>query len=210
MAQRDLGRRTRAPLLGLGGAGARPNLYDRAIFILIAAAFALAAHGARQIAAPAAHLVSNPVVLDPANLPEYALRTTVRMFAAIFASLLFTFVVATLAAQSRKAELVIVPALDILQSVPVLGFLTFTVAYFLRLFPGSELGAECAAIFAIFTSQAWNMAFSFYQSLRTVPRDLDEVSRHFGLSPWLKFWGLEAAFAAARPILDILMSLCGR
>jgi NitT/TauT family transport system permease protein len=209
MALRDSRRGERLPLLGLGGAGLKPNLYDLAIFILIAAAFALAAHGARQIAAPAAHLVSNPVVLDPANLPEYALRTTLRMFAAIFASLLFTFVFATLAAKSRKAELVIVPALDILQSVPVLGFLTFTVAYFLRLFPGSELGAECAAIFAIFTSQAWNMAFSFYQSLRTVPRDLDEVSRHFGLSPWLKFWRLEAPFAAPGLIWNTMMSMSG-
>jgi NitT/TauT family transport system permease protein len=209
MARGDLRRGDRAPLLGLGGAGLRPNIYDLAIFILIAALFALAAHGARQIAAPAAHLVSHPVTLDPANLPEYALRTTLRMFAAIFASLLFTFVVATLAAKSRKAELVIVPALDILQSVPVLGFLTFTVAYFLRLFPGSELGAECAAIFAIFTSQAWNMAFSFYQSLRTVPRDLDEVSRHFGLSPWLKFWRLEAPFAAPGLIWNTMMSMSG-
>ena len=75
--------------------------------------------------------------------------------------------IATLAAKSRKAELIIVPALDILQSVPVLGFLTFTVVFFMGLFPGSQLGAELAAIFAIFTSQAWNMAFSFYQSLRT-------------------------------------------
>src|SRR5476649_277085 len=208
MAARD-GRGERAPLLGLGGARLKPNLYDLAIFILIAAAFALAAHGVRQIAAPAAHLVTNPVVLDPANLPEYALRTTLRMFAAIFASLLFTFIVATLAAKSREAELVIVPALDILQSVPVLGFLTFTVAYFLRLFPGSELGAECAAIFAIFTSQAWNMTFSFYQSLRTVPRDLDEVSRHFGLSPWLKFWRLEAPFAAPGLIWNTMMSMSG-
>jgi len=214
MADRDLEKARRAPLLGLrsagyGVAGLRPNFYDLAIFILIAAGFVLAAHGARQIAAPAAHLVTNPIVLDPANLPEYALRTTLRMFAAIFASLLFTFVVATLAAKSRKAELVIVPALDILQSVPVLGFLTFTVTYFLRLFPGSELGAECAAIFAIFTSQAWNMAFSFYQSLRTIPRDLDEVSRHFGLSPWLKFWRLEAPFAAPGLIWNTMMSMSG-
>ncbi len=79
--------------------------------------------------------------------------------------------VATLAARSRKAELVILPALDILQSVPVLGFLTFTVTFFLGSSRSSVLGAECAAIFAIFTSQAWNMAFGFYQSLRTVPRD---------------------------------------
>ena len=71
--------------------------------------------------------------------------------------------------------MVLIPVLDILQSVPILGFLSFTVTFFLGLFPGSVLGAECAAIFVIFTSQAWNMAFSFYQSLRTVPRDLDEV-----------------------------------
>ena len=117
--------------------------------------------------------------------------------------------VATLAAKSRKAELVIVPALDILQSVPVLGFLTFTVVFFMGLFPGSQLGAECAAIFAIFTSQAWNMAFSFYQSLRTVPRDLDEVSRHFRLSPWLRFWRLEVPFAAPGLIWNTMMSMSG-
>ncbi|HEY4170296.1 MAG TPA: ABC transporter permease subunit [Reyranella sp.] len=201
--------RSGQPPLGLAGAGLSPNLYDLAIFILIAAAFAILAHGARQIAVPAERLVGHPIVLDPRDLPEYALRTTLRMFAAIVASLVFTFVVATLAAKSRKAELVILPALDILQSVPVLGFLTFTVTYFLRLFPGSELGAECAAIFAIFTSQAWNMAFSFYQSLRTVPRDLVEVSAHFRLSPWLTFWRLEAPFAAPGLIWNTMMSMSG-
>src|SRR4029453_205104 len=195
--------------LGLGGDRLYPNLYDLAIFILIAGALVLVAHGAGEMAAPAARLASQPVTLDPANLPEYALRTTLRMFAAIVVSLLFTFVVATLAAKSRKAELVIVPALDILQSVPVLGFLTFTVTFFLGLFPTSEFGAECAAIFAVFTAQAWNMAFSFYQSLRTVPRDLDEVSRHFQLSPWLRFWRLEAPFAAPGLIWNTMMSMSG-
>ena len=201
--------RTAAEPLGLGGKGFLPNLYDLAIFILVAGVFVLVAHGAHEMTAPAARLANQPVTLDPANLPEYALRTTLRMFAAIIVSLLFTFVVATLAAKSRTAELVIVPALDILQSVPVLGFLTFTVVFFLRLFPGSEFGAECAAIFAIFTSQAWNMAFSFYQSLRTVPRDLDEVSRHFQLSPWLRFWRLEAPFAAPGLIWNTMMSMSG-
>ena len=201
--------RSAAEPLGLGGEGLLPNPYDLAIFVLIAGVFVLIAHGAHEMAAPAVRLASEPVTLDPANLPEYALRTTLRMFAAILVSLLFTFVVATLAAKSRKAELVIVPALDILQSVPVLGFLTFTVVFFLRLFPGSAFGAECAAIFAIFTSQAWNMAFSFYQSLRTVPRDLDEVSRHFQLSPWLRFWRLEAPFAAPGLIWNTMMSMSG-
>src|SRR4030081_2424152 len=201
--------RSAAEPLGLGGEGLLPNPYDLAIFVLIAGVFVLIAHGAHEMAAPAVRLASEPVTLDPANLPEYALRTTLRMFAAILASLVFTFVVATLAAKSRKAELVIVPALDILQSVPVLGFLTFTVVLFMRLFPGSQLGAECASIFAIFTAQAWNMTFSFYQSLRTVPSDLDEVSRHFRLSPWLRFWRLEVPFAAPGLIWNTMMSMSG-
>ncbi len=209
MAQQDPEKADRGPPLGLGGEGFRPNFYDFAIFFLIAGVFVLLAHGAREWAAPASRLVAQPVTLDIANLPEYALRTTLRMFAAIVASLIFTFVFATLAAKSRKAELVIMPALDILQSVPVLGFLTFTVTFFLGLFPGSELGAECAAIFAIFTSQAWNMAFSFYQSLRTIPRDLEDVSQHFRLSPWLRFWRLDVPFAAPGLIWNTMMSMSG-
>ena len=92
-----------------------------------------------------------------------------RMLAALVASLVFTFTYATLAAKSRRAEMVLIPLLDVLQSVPILGYLSFTVVFFVSLFPGNALGPELAAIFAIFTSQAWNMAFSFYQSLRTIP-----------------------------------------
>src|ERR1700704_31577 len=195
--------------LGLGPRGLLPNFYDGIVFVLLFAVIIAVAHGAHEMKAPLSSLDIEPVTLDPRNLPEYALRTTMRMFAAIFASLLFTFVVATLAAKSRKAALVIIPALDILQSVPVLGFLTFTVVFFMGLFPGSQLGAECAAIFAVFTSQAWNMAFSFYQSLRMVPRDLDEVSRHFRLSAWLRFWRLEVPFAAPGLIWNTMMSMSG-
>src|SRR3979490_2870049 len=209
MTMQAAGKSDRAPPLGLGRRGLIPNLYDCVIFVLVASALVLLAHGAHQMGQPLARLDLAPVTLDPANLPEYALRTTLRMFAAILASLVFTFVVATLAAKSRKAELVIVPALDILQSVPVLGFLTFTVVFFMGLFPGSQLGAECAAIFAVFTAQAWNMTFSFYQSLRTVPSDLDEVSRHFQLSPWLRFWRLEVPFAAPGLIWNTMMSMSG-
>lgn len=186
-----------------------PNWSDLIAFTLMAALLALVVHSAGDMRAPLSQLDIDPVQLDPYLLPGYALRTTLRMFAAMAASLLFTFVVATLAAKSRKAEMVIVPALDILQSVPVLGFLTFTVLFFLNLFPGSQLGAECAAIFAIFTAQAWNMAFSFYQSLRTIPRDLDEVSRHFGFSSWMRFWKLEAPFAAPGLVWNAMMSMSG-
>lgn len=186
-----------------------PNIYDTIAFAMLVTLLVLLAHGAAGMRAPTTLLTTSPVTLDLANLPEYALRTTLRMFAAIIVSLIFTFTVATLAAKSRRAEMVIIPALDILQSVPVLGFLTFTVTFFMGLFPGSQLGAECAAIFAIFTSQAWNMAFSFYQSLRTVPGDLDEVSRGFGLSAWQRFWRLEAPFAAPGLVWNTMMSMSG-
>ena len=195
--------------LSLGQRGVLPNVYDVGLFICIAAVFAAIAHAGREIEAPLARLDLAPVTLEIRHLPDYALRTTLRMFAAILVSLAFTFVVAPLAAKSRKAALVIVPALDVLQSVPVLGFLTFTVIFFMRLFPGRQLGIECAAIFAIFTSQAWNMTFSFYQSLRTLPRDLDEVSRHFRLSAWLRFWRLEVPFAAPGLIWNTMMSMSG-
>lgn len=186
-----------------------PNPYDLAAFALIVAVLVLLGHGAAQMRAPLEALGQAPVSLDVRHLPEYGLRTTVRMFAAMAASLLFTFTVATWAAKSRRAGQLIVPALDILQSVPVLGFLTFTVTFFLGLFPGRQLGAELAAIFAIFTSQAWNMAFSFYHALRTVPRDLDEVCRGFGLSAWQRFWRLEAPFAAPGLVWNMMMSMSG-
>src|SRR5262245_51843834 len=199
----------RAVSVSVSASRAWPNRYDVIVFAVLAAIAVAVLHGARGMGASLGQLVVAPVTLDAANLPNYALRTTMRMFAAIAALLVFTFIVGALAAKSRKAELVIIPALDILQSVPVLGFLTFTVVFFMGLFPGRQLGAECAAIFAVFTAQAWNMAFSFYQSLRTVPRDLDEVSRHFRLSPWLRFWRLEAPFAAPGLIWNTMMSMSG-
>ncbi len=123
-----------------------------------------------------------PLTLDPMHLPFYAARTTLRMFAGLFLSLLFTLTYATWAAKSARAEKLLVPILDILQSVPILGFLSVTVVFFMSLVPGKVLGAEFAAIFAIFTSQAWNMAFSFYQSLRTVPDELCDCCGSFRLS----------------------------
>jgi NitT/TauT family transport system permease protein len=186
-----------------------PNRYDIVVFAVVGALFVAMAHGAKSMHQPLEGLAVNPVSLDRGNLAHYALLTTLRMFAALGLSLLFTFLVAPLAAKSRKAEQIIIPALDILQSVPVLGFLTFTVVFFLNLFPGSQFGAELAAIFAIFTSQAWNMTFSFYQSLKTVPRDLEEASIHFRLSPWQRFWRLEAPFATPGLVWNMMMSMSG-
>ena len=186
-----------------------PNAWDVAAILCVFAALIGVAHEARstfvRIDAPEALAVT----LDPANLPEYALRTTMRMFAALLASLLFTFTYATAAAKSRRAALILIPILDILQSVPILGFLTFTVVFFMSLFPGRVLGLELAAIFAIFTSQAWNMAFSLYQSLKTVPADLMEAAVSFQLTPWQRFWRLEVPFATPGLVWNTMMSMSG-
>ncbi|BCZ78533.1 NitT/TauT family transport system permease protein [Paraburkholderia steynii] len=186
-----------------------PNRWDFVAFPLIICVIAMAVVGFHETLAPISTLQSEPISLDPANLPEYALRTTLRMLAAMVASLTFTLVYGTLAAKSRRAGQVLVPILDILQSVPVLGYISFTVTFFLALFPSRVLGAELAAIFAIFTSQAWNMTFSFYQSLRTVPRDLDEVSKGFHLTSWQRFWKLEVPFSMPGLIWNMMMSMSG-
>ncbi|WP_321966817.1 ABC transporter permease [Burkholderia cepacia] len=186
-----------------------PNRWDAIAFPLIICLLAMAIVGFHQTMAPIGTLQTQKISLDPSNLPEYALRTTLRMLAAMVASLAFTLVYGTLAAKSRRAGMVLIPILDILQSVPVLGYISFTVTFFLALFPGRVLGAELAAIFAIFTSQAWNMTFSFYQSLRTVPRDLSEVSRGFHLTPWQRFWKLEVPFSMPGLIWNMMMSMSG-
>jgi NitT/TauT family transport system permease protein len=186
-----------------------PNLFDLAAILCIFAALIAVAGVARKTFAPLSAPEAVTVHLDPAYLPGYAVRTTLRMFAALVASLVFTFTYAPLAAKSRRAGLVLIPALDILQSVPILGFLSFTVVFFMNLFPGRVLGAELAAIFAIFTSQAWNMAFSFYHSLTTVPGDLDEAARGFHLTAWQRFWRLEVPFAVPGLVWNTMMSMSG-
>ena len=186
-----------------------PNLWDVAAFLIVMSLVAVFGWGSHQMAAPYTPGEHIPLSLDPLYLPLYALRTVLRMIAALVASLIFTFSYATLAAKSRHAEAILVPLLDILQSVPILGFLSVTVTGFIAMFPGSMLGVECAAIFAIFTSQAWNMAFSFYQSLRIVPKELQEAADIFGLSSWQRFWKLEAPFATPALIWNTMMSVSG-
>lgn len=199
--------RTDAP--ALVSARRLPNGFDMAAAALIFAALIAVASVARHTLAPLSAPGALKVTLDPANLPGYALRTTARLFAALVASIVFTFVVATWAAKSRRAAKVLIPALDILQSVPILGFLSFTVVFFMSLFPGRVLGAELASIFAVFTGQAWNMTFSMYQSLITIPADLDEAARGFHLTAWQRFWRLEVPFAMPGLVYNTMLSMSG-
>jgi NitT/TauT family transport system permease protein len=160
--------------------------------------------GARAPAHP-----STTINLAPANLPYYAARSLLRMFIALFFSYAFSLGYAYVAARSRRWRRVLIPALDILQSVPVLGFLAVTVTFFVALFPGSELGFECASIFAVFTSQAWNITFSFYHSLISQPAEFDEASKLMGLSRWKRFWSIDVPGGAIGLVWNGMMSFGG-
>jgi NitT/TauT family transport system permease protein len=187
----------------------RPNYWDLIALPLVFGLLALIAWGGMAMGAHYHIGETLPISLDPRRLPEYALRTVLRMAAALVASLVFSLGYAALAAKNRAAEKILIPVLDILQSVPILGFLSITVTGFIALFPGRLLGVECAAIFAIFTSQAWNMTFSLYQSLRTVPGELIEAARMYHLSSWQRFWRLEVPHGIPALVWNMMMSVSG-
>ena len=188
---------------------APPNRWDGLAVILIVGVIFAFAWFARQVTLP--YQVGEPIPLSLSfnYLPGYALHTILRMAVALFCSFLFTFGVGTLAAKSRFAERIIIPLIDVLQAVPVLGFLSVAVVWFMSLFPGSLLGPECAAIFAIFTGQAWNMTLSFYQSMSSVPHDLQEVAALFRLSAWQRFWRIEVPFAMPALLWNAMISMSG-
>jgi len=186
------------------------GLSDAAVFLGAIGLLALVAKlGAGAFTSFAPPRVVPAISLDPHNLPYYAGRSTLRMFIGLTASLVFTFAYGYAAARSRYAERILIPLLDILQSVPVLGFLSITVTGFIALFPGSLLGLEAASIFAIFTAQAWNMAFSFYQSLRTLPVDLEEATAAYRLSYWERFVRLEVPAGMIGLVWNAMMSFGG-
>lgn len=186
-----------------------PSRWDLLAAALVLGFIVAFADASRFLVQPLSSVAGHDLSLDPALLPGYALRTGLRMLIAMGVSLLFTFTYATWAAKNPRAGKLLVPLLDILQSVPILGFLSVTVVWFLSLSPGRVFGAELACVFTIFTSQAPNMAFSFYQSLRTVPEDLTEAGRMFGLSAWARFWRIEAPFAMPPLVWNMMVSMSG-
>lgn len=197
MADRER-RRTAARRLGL------PDLL--VVAFLVAVSWVIVA-GNRP--APGPPVPGATLDLRISLLPYYAARSVLRMLAAFALSTVFTLVYGYIAAHHRFARALLIPALDILQSVPVLGFLSVSVASFASLFPGKMTGFELASIFAIFTGQAWNMTFAFYQSLLAVPRDLRESSEIFGLSKWTKFTTLELPSSMISLVWNGMMSFGG-
>ncbi len=176
--------------------------------IIIGALYAILDMG-RGMVAPLSSTNQPAIHLNPVYLPYYAGQSLLRMFIAYALSLAFSLVYGRIAAYHKFAERIMIPALDILQSVPVLGFLSITVTAFLALFPGNLFGAECACIFAIFTSQAWNMTFSFYHSLTTMPSDLKEAADIYRLRPWERFVKLEVPFSMIGLVWNSMMSFGG-
>ncbi len=184
-----------------------PNHWDAVALLLVLAIILALGYAASTMLGSYQPGQAPAITLDPNRLPYYALHTVLRMFIALGCSLLFTFIFGTWAAKSPRAERIIIPMIDILQSVPVLGFLTISMVSFIALFPNSLFGAECAAIFAIFTAQVWNMTLSLYQSLRMVPKELKEAADVFQLSAWACYWRIEVPFAMPGLLWNTMMSM---
>lgn len=183
------------------------SLWDTIAFIIVLGLLAAFAFAANRISVPYQLGERLTLSLDPIHLPAYAANTVFRMLIALSLSFLTTLLVAPLAAKNRQAEKLLLPLIDILQSVPILGFLSITVVAFIQLFPNSLWGPECAAIFAIFTSQVWNMILSFYQSIRTTPKEFTDTAAIFHLSKWQQFWRIELPYAAPGLIWNAMVSM---
>ena len=142
-------------------------------------------------------------------LPAYTAQTLLRMAAAYCFSLVFTLVYAYIAYRSKLASLVLIPLLDILQSIPVLSFLPGVVLALIAIFPGQRIGVEIASILLIFTGMTWNMTFSFYQSLSNIPKELLEAARVYRLNLWQQFWTLELPSGVLGLVWNSVMSVAG-
>ena len=183
------------------------NIYDFAIIIMIVVSFDIFVLISNKMTEPFKLNNINNISLDISMLPEYGFRTIFRMFVSLLVSIIFTFLIAPIAAKNTYFEKIIIPFIDIMESIPILGFLAVSTITFMNFFPNNILGPELAAIFVIFTSQVWNMILSLYQSLRNIPKELEEVSKVFLLSKWKKFWYIEIPYALPNLIWNIMISM---
>lgn len=149
------------------------------------------------------------ISMAPVALIGYTFLSMSRGFIAYGFSLAFTLIYGYLAARNKYAERILIPLLDIFQSIPVLGFLPAVILAMIALFPNSNIGLELACILMIFTGQVWNMVFSFYQSLKSIPMDLIEASKIYGFSKWRIFWSVEVSYSMPGLVWNSMMSMAG-
>lgn len=199
---------TRAPSPDASDGAAPGARWVDAVLLL---ALAAAGYGVMRAAAEWRAPLTTGMTIDlsVSRLPYYAGLSTLRMAIAYVISLVFSIIYARVAAGSRIAERIMLPLLDILQSIPILSFMPGVVLGLAALFPGRTLGLELAAIILIFTSQAWNLAFSFHQSLITIPRELSEAASVYRLGRWRRFTKLELPFGAIALIANSMLSWAG-
>src|SRR5256886_5171093 len=186
---------------------AQPGLADIAILCLLGGVIAAVVAFAREFQAPFAQAVQ--IDLRPSALPRYTLYSLSRGVAALVISYLFALGFGWVAAKSRAAERLLLPLLDILQSIPVLGFLPGLVLRLMSLFPARNMGLELAAILMIFTAQAWNLALSFYNSLKALPQPLRDAGQVAGWPPGRTFRQLEVPAAAQGLVWNGMLSMAG-
>lgn len=183
------------------------NSWDLLALLLALSFIFLLARGSQDMVQPYRFGDTLPISLGYQHLPYYAFRTAVRMLVAMCFSLVVSFTVGYVAAKSRAWERVIIPLVDVLQSLPVLGFLSISVWAFVALFPNSMLGPECAAIFSIFTAQIWNMLLGMYQNIKTLPADMVQLADVYQLSRWQRFWRIELPYAMPSLLWNMMISM---
>ena len=183
-----------------------PNYWDIAAGVMILCGLMLLAYTTGHMV-ERHELQPDDISLDQWYLAGYAMRSLFRMVLGIVFSLVITLLIGTLAAKHKFSEMIILPAIDILQSIPALGYQQMVVLFLYQSFSGGVIGFEWAAVFVIITAQVWNMILSFYQSLKTVPRHYYEVAKIHGLSAWQTFWRIEFPFALPLLSWNMMMSL---
>lgn len=183
------------------------NIPDTIITLLIISSLGLLYYGWHDMHQAFVDASSiSAISLDPKHLPYYMLRTTMRLIIGMIFSFIFALSIGYACAKNKHIARVCLPIINFLESAPLLGFLTFTTAFFLFLFPHSVMGLEAAAIFGIFTSQAWNMALILYQTIRIVPAELVDAANSFGLNAWQRLWKIEMPYSVPGLLWNVMVS----
>ncbi|MCX7988729.1 MAG: ABC transporter permease subunit [Thermodesulfovibrio sp.] len=185
----------------------RIRAIDLAVFLIIAGVLSLIVYIASQWSGGYERTIE--IDLNPAKIPEYSAQSLARIFFAYILSFIFSIWYGYTASRSKIHEKIMIPILDILQSIPVLSFLPGVVLAMIALFPGQRIGIEIACVILIFTGQVWNMTFSFYHSISTIPKEMGEVVRIFKFNKFSKFLRLDLPFSAIGLIWNSMMSVAG-
>lgn len=183
------------------------SIWDIIALSIIFWIFILVKNATEYMYAPVPLNLENEISLNVFKLPQYALRTTARIIIGLIFSVFVSVIYALIAAKSERMRKIMIPFIDIMQSIPILGYISFTITGFIALFPGNILGFELAVIFAVFTCQVWNIIYSLYQSFISIPEDLLNTKRVFKMNAIQKFFLIEMPYATPSLIWNAMISV---